>query len=172
MRRLQGEKLHHVGSAAMAPGGRRHGAAVDLHPERPEQDQSRRPPHREPDDIREDDAREAMDARSAQLASSSTLAVPGAARGLVMSSTDGPFGVGAPFRSRPECNIEDGGAMVGSSGGVQYGTPDRGKDSVFREARGRLCAEPSCMTVLSTYNRSATCYLHTAPSYRHPLQRP
>jgi hypothetical protein len=62
--------------------------------------------------------------------------------------------------------------MVGSSGGVQYGTPDRGKDSVFREAQGRLCAEPGCMTVLSTYNRSATCYLHTAPSYRHPLQRP
>jgi hypothetical protein len=62
--------------------------------------------------------------------------------------------------------------MVGSSGGVQYGTPDRGKDSVFREAQGRLCADPSCMTVLSTYNRSNTCFLHTAPSYRHPLQRP
>jgi hypothetical protein len=62
--------------------------------------------------------------------------------------------------------------MVGSSGGVQYGTPDRGKDSVFREERGRLCADPSCMTVLSTYNRSSTCFLHTAPSYRHPLQRP
>lgn len=62
--------------------------------------------------------------------------------------------------------------MVGTSGGVQYGTPERGKESLARPERGRLCAEPECATVLSTYNRSTTCYLHTAPSYRHPLQRP
>lgn len=62
--------------------------------------------------------------------------------------------------------------MVGSSGGVQYGTPERGKDPLSRAERGRLCAEPGCATVLSTYNRSATCFLHTEPSYRHPLQRP
>jgi hypothetical protein len=62
--------------------------------------------------------------------------------------------------------------MVRPSGGeVRFGTPERGKEPTSRPARGRLCAEPSCHTVLSTYNRSTTCYLHTAPEYRHPLQR-
>ena len=40
-----------------------------------------------------------------------------------------------------------------------------------REARGRQCEAPGCSTVLSTYNRSRTCYLHTMPEYRHALQR-
>jgi hypothetical protein len=62
--------------------------------------------------------------------------------------------------------------MVKSSGGdVRYGAPDRGKDVASRAAVGRCCQAPACTTVLSTYNRSATCYLHTAPSTRHPLQR-
>ena len=56
-------------------------------------------------------------------------------------------------------------------GHPQFGTPDRGYDLASRAEQGRLCAEPGCETVLSTYNRSSTCYLHTAPSYRHPLQR-
>jgi hypothetical protein len=33
------------------------------------------------------------------------------------------------------------------------------------------CAEPACPTVLSTYNPSETCWLHTNPTYRHPLAR-
>jgi hypothetical protein len=61
--------------------------------------------------------------------------------------------------------------MARSRGGVRLGPPEGGKDSPVRAARGRRCREPGCSTVLSTYNRSETCYLHTAPSYRPPLQR-
>lgn len=58
-----------------------------------------------------------------------------------------------------------------SSGDVRYGAPDRGKDVASRAAVGRHCGAPGCGTVLSTYNKSTTCYLHTMPSTRHPLQR-
>jgi hypothetical protein len=57
------------------------------------------------------------------------------------------------------------------SRGVTLGTPERGKDTPIRAQRGRRCAEPACTTVLSTYNTSRTCYLHTAPSMRTPLER-
>lgn len=57
-----------------------------------------------------------------------------------------------------------------TSGNVQYGTPDRGKHQAADAAK-TLCAAAGCTTVLSSYNRATTCYLHTAPSYRHPLQR-
>jgi hypothetical protein len=59
----------------------------------------------------------------------------------------------------------------GSTTRVQFGTPVRGKEAATREAPGRACADPGCGTVLSTYNRSSTCYLHTAPSSKHPLHR-
>jgi len=55
---------------------------------------------------------------------------------------------------------------------VLFGTPDRGKDAASRPEKGRPCAEPGCATVLSTYNRSITCYLHTVPTIRHAIQRP
>lgn len=61
--------------------------------------------------------------------------------------------------------------MARSRGGVRLGAPDGSKGSPVRAAGGRRCEEPGCSTVLSTYNRSARCYLHTAPSYRLPLQR-
>lgn len=61
--------------------------------------------------------------------------------------------------------------MARATGGTVFGTPDRGKDSPTRTQAGRRCAEPGCPTVLSTYNQSRTCYLHTAPSLRTPLQR-
>jgi hypothetical protein len=57
------------------------------------------------------------------------------------------------------------------SAGVEFGRPQRGRDATSREARGRQCEAPGCSTVLSTYNRSRTCYLHTMPEYRHALQR-
>ena len=60
---------------------------------------------------------------------------------------------------------------VTNSSRVLFGTPDHGKDATRRAASGRLCEELTCSTVLSTYNRSATCYLHTIPSYKHPLHR-
>jgi hypothetical protein len=52
--------------------------------------------------------------------------------------------------------------MINSvSSQTRYGTPDS----------GRPCGEPGCTTVLSTYNASDRCYLHAAPSFRHPLYR-
>jgi hypothetical protein len=53
--------------------------------------------------------------------------------------------------------------------GVQFGVPAPGKDASSRPSRGRLCSERGCQTILSTYNPSTTCWLHTAPAYRHPL---
>jgi len=59
----------------------------------------------------------------------------------------------------------------GSKDGAHFGPPGRGKDVASRAARGRACATPGCETVLSTYNASTTCWLHTASTYRHPLAR-
>ena len=62
--------------------------------------------------------------------------------------------------------------MINSvSSQTRYGTPDTGKAAKFRPAKGRPCQEPGCTTVLSTYNTSDHCYLHAAPSFRHPLYR-
>jgi hypothetical protein len=62
--------------------------------------------------------------------------------------------------------------MIGTRGAdVGIGTPVRGRESGSRAAKGRSCSEPGCSTILSTYNASPTCYLHTAPAYRHPLAR-
>lgn len=62
--------------------------------------------------------------------------------------------------------------MIGTRGAdVQIGPPVRGKEHSSRPAKGRCCSEPGCSTILSTYNASPTCYLHTAPAYRHPLAR-
>ena len=41
---------------------------------------------------------------------------------------------------------------------------------VVREEKGRRCAALGCETVLSTYNRSATCFVHTSPTRRPPLE--
>jgi hypothetical protein len=57
-----------------------------------------------------------------------------------------------------------------SSQGVAFGTPDRGKATV-REPVGRLCNEPGCATVLSTYNRATTCFTHTPTETRHATHR-
>lgn len=61
-------------------------------------------------------------------------------------------------------------AKVGERG-VLFGAPDRGKHSPVRTGSGRPCDFPDCPTVLSTYNSSNTCWLHTDPSYRHALYR-
>ena len=54
---------------------------------------------------------------------------------------------------------------------VEFGPPQRGRDATSREARGRRCEAPDCSTILSTYNRSRTCYLHTMPEHKHALHR-
>ncbi len=52
---------------------------------------------------------------------------------------------------------------------VQFGPPERGRDAASRAAQGRVCDRLGCSTILSTYNVSGTCWLHTVPAYRHPL---
>jgi arginine repressor len=50
-----------------------------------------------------------------------------------------------------------------------YGAPTNTKSK--RSAKGRTCDHAGCTTVLSTYNASTTCWLHTPPGYRHALAR-
>jgi hypothetical protein len=59
----------------------------------------------------------------------------------------------------------------GERGQVLFGTPERGKKSGSRAAQGRVCNEPECSTILSTYNVAGTCWLHSPSSYRHSPPR-
>ena len=56
--------------------------------------------------------------------------------------------------------------MRTSDKGTQYGVPVRGKEASTRAARGRVCIEPTCDTVLSTYNTALTCWMHDVPHTR------
>ena len=38
-----------------------------------------------------------------------------------------------------------------------------------RGTRGRRCCEPECTTVISVYNPSDRCWLHSPPARRLPL---
>jgi len=60
-------------------------------------------------------------------------------------------------------------ARIGN--GVQLGSPARGKEASARPVRGRVCEEPGCQTVLSTYNAATFCWTHVMPSRAHPLSR-
>lgn len=62
-------------------------------------------------------------------------------------------------------------AKAKSGHGVHFGTPQRGREAGARSARGRLCDQSGCSTVLSTYNSSSSCWLHAIPSYRRPVLR-
>lgn len=55
---------------------------------------------------------------------------------------------------------------------MQFGSPVRGKEAAARPPRGRMCEVEGCQTILSTYNSSSLCWLHTQPSYHHALSRP
>jgi hypothetical protein len=55
---------------------------------------------------------------------------------------------------------------------VLFGAPKRGKEGSARPPRGRTCDEPGCATVLSTYNASDVCWLHTPPAFRNEPKRP
>jgi len=54
---------------------------------------------------------------------------------------------------------------------VPFGAPLRGKTVADRPPAGRTCLEAGCETVLSTYNPSRTCFLHTPVAYVHPVRR-
>ena len=60
--------------------------------------------------------------------------------------------------------------MAKTSRGIEYGSPLAGK-STARGTRGRPCEHPGCTTVLSTYNSATTCWLHSQPATRRPLDR-
>ena len=45
----------------------------------------------------------------------------------------------------------------------------KAKGAASRASVGRMCDHAGCNTLLSTYNASTTCWLHTGPSTRHPL---
>jgi hypothetical protein len=56
-----------------------------------------------------------------------------------------------------------------NSNSVQYGVPRANKQALQRERAGRRCEVPTCETVLSTYNDSTTCWLHTTATRKHAL---
>jgi len=56
-----------------------------------------------------------------------------------------------------------------NSASVQYGAPVASKSAAKRSKAGRNCEMPGCATLLSTYNASSTCWLHTTATPRHPL---
>lgn len=56
-----------------------------------------------------------------------------------------------------------------ASSTTTYGSPAKGKAAGDRAASGRACEHPGCSTLLSTYNASTTCWLHTGPTLKHPL---
>jgi len=60
--------------------------------------------------------------------------------------------------------------MARTSRGVEFGAPLPGK-ATARGARGRECGHPGCTTVLSTYNSATTCWTHSQPERRRPLDR-
>ncbi len=61
--------------------------------------------------------------------------------------------------------------MAGRSGNSDtlIGPPDKGRGADSRPSKGRMCNQEGCSTILSTYNSSNVCWLHTDPAFRHPL---
>ena len=56
-----------------------------------------------------------------------------------------------------------------NNGAVQYGAPIPAKQASNRPRAGRRCEVGGCVTLLSTYNASPTCWLHTTAVPRHSL---
>ena len=56
-----------------------------------------------------------------------------------------------------------------NSPAVDYGVPVASKQASSRAKPGRRCEVASCTTVLSTYNASTTCWLHTTATPKHAL---
>ena len=106
--------------------------------------------------------------RGADGSAPSKLVTSGIARGFAPSDR-------RPCRARHPrpriSSVRKGPAMVSSAGNtVRFGTPERGAVKQ-KGAPGRSCAHADCPTLLSTYNPSATCWLHTQALTRHPLHR-
>jgi hypothetical protein len=51
-------------------------------------------------------------------------------------------------------------------------TPDRGKESLGRPTTTRVCTDPECSTILSSYNDTSACWIHRDRSYQRNTFRP
>ncbi len=56
--------------------------------------------------------------------------------------------------------------MARPGDGVELGAPLHGKGASSRPPAGRVCAIHGCSTVLSTYNSSSYCWLHSPMQYK------
>src|SRR6266508_6695493 len=91
--------------------------------------------------------------------------------GILDERSNGPgLRTGSPLAYGSDRFDGHGGDMARGISDVLVGTPERGKRSVAREEKGRRCAALGCETGLATYNRSATCVVHTSPTRRPPLE--
>jgi hypothetical protein len=59
--------------------------------------------------------------------------------------------------------------MITTTNNVQYGVPLANGKADRRAVSGRTCSDASCDTVLSTYNKATTCWLHTSATTHHAL---
>lgn len=53
--------------------------------------------------------------------------------------------------------------------GLNFGKPTPRHGASTRPRSGRVCSEPGCATILSTYNADSVCWLHTEPLRKPPL---
>ncbi len=53
---------------------------------------------------------------------------------------------------------------------TEYGSPNKGARP-RTSAKGRVCEEMGCTTVLSIYNDRPVCSTHETPRLRRPLSR-
>ena len=60
-------------------------------------------------------------------------------------------------------------AKPGWQAGSEFGTPSPRHKASTRPMPGRVCTKLGCTTILSTYNPTSVCWLHTDPSRRPPL---
>lgn len=52
-----------------------------------------------------------------------------------------------------------------------YGPPPENIESPHRAPPGRICDVHGCGTILSSYNPSASCWVHARPEYTHASSR-
>jgi hypothetical protein len=76
-----------------------------------------------------------------------------------------PGSVPVRDRKHPEARLVT--SRTNTRGIAGLGSASRKSDRIVRSARGRVCAEGGCSTVLSAYNRTQLCWVHEIPrSYR------
>jgi hypothetical protein len=54
---------------------------------------------------------------------------------------------------------------------TQFGPPAAGRGAASRPARGRVCEDPDCGTILSTYNSADLCWMHERAPFPARINR-